>query len=345
MRIRLAVVSALAAVAGAAALARAEAPLPPLAGAELAAPAHLSLIVAASPAYVLDVDDDAVHPVSMPASEAARTLWLVPFRGGALALVDRYGELHRPAQRGVAIDADGVSRVVASGRSVMASGDGRSLLVLDRSANGRCTVRRVPGGGGRTVTPCGTLAGEGAAGIALWQGSGTVLVDARTGQVRARASEITQLGRDVVLEQRNDELSNHGRLSLVDLATGRRRALAWPSALGGFDGASVQPHGSVVAVAFADPAHPGPAQAEDLFLLDRRTGAFTRVPGFPAQLDLKRSSWAWSSDGRLVLLVRLGDTSRVGVYRPGDPAVALKTVQLPPPSGSSDTFVPLVSAG
>lgn len=345
MRTQLAIVSTLAALAGAAALARAEAPLPPLAGARLTAPAHLRLIVAASPAYVLDVDSDTLQPVSLPASEAARTLWLVPFQGGALALVDRYGELHRPAQQGVAIAANGASRAVATGRSLMASGDGRSLLVLNRSPNGRCTVRRVPGGGGRIVTPCGTLAGEGAAGIALWQGSGTVLVDARTGRVRARASEITQLGRDLVLEQRNDAPANHARLSLVDLATGRRRALAWPSSLGGFDGARVQPHGSLVAVAFADPAHPGPAQAEDLFLLDRQTGLFTHVPGFPAQLDLKRSSWAWSNDGRLVLLVRLGDTSRIGVYRPGDRAVALKTVQLPPASGGSDTFVPLVSAG
>jgi hypothetical protein len=337
--IRLTAVSALAALACSAALAHAEAPLAPLAGAELAGHSHLSLIVAASPAYVLDVDDGTLHPVSMP---AASTLWVVPFHGGALALVDRYGELHRPAKRGVAIDADGSSRVLASGRSVVASGDGRSLLVLDRSAGGRCTVRRVPGGGGRTTVPCGTLAGEGAAGIALWVGSETVLVDARTGRVRARASSITQLGRDLVLEERSDEPANHGRLSLVDLASGRARALRWPSTLGWFDGASVQPHGSLVAVAFADPAHPGPQQAEDLFLLDPRTGAFTHVPGFPAQLDLKRSSWRWASDGRLVLLVRLGDSARVGVYRPGDPAVALKTVQLPPPSGGSDTFVPVV---
>ena len=80
--------------------------------------------------------------------------------------------------------------------------------------------------------------------------------------------------------------------------------LPWRSILGYLDGALVQPHGPYVAIGFADPAYPGPQQAEDVFLLDRRSGSLVHVPGFPASIRLKLSSMAWAADGRLVLLVR-----------------------------------------
>jgi hypothetical protein len=133
-------------------------------------------------------------------------------------------------------------------------------------------------------------------------------------------------------------------LVLVDRSSWTRRRLPWKSILGYLDGASVEPHGPYVAIGFADPAYPGPQQAEDVFLLDRRSGSFTHVPGFPAQLELKRSSMAWTDDGRLVFLVRDDEGTRIGVYRPGAPAVALRRVALPAPSGGSDQFVPVVSS-
>ena len=125
------------------------------------------------------------------------------------------------------------------------------------------------------------------------------------------------------------------RLTLVDHSTGIRRHLPWPSTLSDPDGAVAEPNGPSIALGFGDPAHPGPQQAEDLFLFDRRSGALEHVPGFPAQLDLKHSSVAWTTDGRLVLLV--GDASgvRVGVYRPGDRAVALRRAEIPVPGGGS----------
>jgi hypothetical protein len=81
-----------------------------------------------------------------------------------------------------------------------------------------------------------------------------------------------------------------------------------------------------------------------VFLLDRRSGSLTHVPGFPASIRLKFSSMAWAADGRLVLLVRDEDGARIGTYRPGDPSVALRRVALPAPTGGSDQFVPIVSA-
>jgi hypothetical protein len=134
------------------------------------------------------------------------------------------------------------------------------------------------------------------------------------------------------------------RLTFIDRTTWKRRVLPWRSILGYLDGALVQPHGPYVAIGFADPAYPGPQQAEDVFLLDRRSGSLVHVPGFPASIRLKFSSMAWAADGRLVLLVRDEDGARIGVYRPGDRSVALRRVELPAASGGSDQFVPIVSA-
>lgn len=130
-------------------------------------------------------------------------------------------------------------------------------------------------------------------------------------------------------------------LTFVDRSNRTRRAIRWPSILGDLDGVRIEPDGPYIAIGFADPAYPGPQQAEDVFLLDRRTGSLTHIPGFPAQMRLKFSSMAWTSDGRLVLLVRDGGV-RIGIYRPGDARVALRRVDLPPESGGSDQFVLVV---
>jgi hypothetical protein len=130
-------------------------------------------------------------------------------------------------------------------------------------------------------------------------------------------------------------------LAFVDRRTWKRRVLSWNSILGYLDGAVVQRHGPYVAIGFADPAYPGPQQAEDVFLLNRRTGEVTHVPGFPAQIELKRSSMAWTADGRLVLLLRDARGTRIGVYRPGARTVSLRRIALPAPSGGSDRFVPI----
>jgi hypothetical protein len=131
-------------------------------------------------------------------------------------------------------------------------------------------------------------------------------------------------------------------VALVDHKSGAHFRLRWPSILGGLGGALAQPNGPFLALTFADPAYPGPQQAEDLFLLDARTGALTHVPGFPAQIDLKFSSMSWTHDGRLVMLLQAAGAMSVGVYRPGDRAVSLRRVRLP--ARDTGNFVPIVSA-
>ncbi len=110
---------------------------------------------------------------------------------------------------------------------------------------------------------------------------------------------------------------------------GTRRAVARPSILRGLDEVVPSPHGHLVAVGFADPAYPGPAQASDVWILDTATGKYTHLPGMPAQVDLKFSSMAWARDGRLVLLLQGGGRTVLAVWRPGAHTLPLRVVHLP----------------
>jgi hypothetical protein len=177
----------------------------------------------------------------------------------------------------------------------------------------------------------------------MWTSTGTLLVDPLTGQIRAEARRIVPVHGDVVLEEVGSETSlPDDRLALVDLATGASRRFKLPSILRGLDEVVVQPHGTLIAVGFADPAYPGPAQAFDVWMLDTATGAFTHLPGLPAQVDLKFSSMAWTSDDRLVLLLQGGGRTVLAVWRPGAKTLPLRPVRLPEHTGGSDTFVALV---
>jgi hypothetical protein len=89
-------------------------------------------------------------------------------------------------------------------------------------------------------------------------------------------------------------------------------------------------------------ASPIPAQAQDIWILDTATGKFTHLPGFPAQVDLKFSSLAWTSDDRLVLILQGGGRTVLAVWRAGSRTLPLRPLRLPARSGGSDAFVPLV---
>jgi hypothetical protein len=86
-----------------------------------------------------------------------------------------------------------------------------------------------------------------------------------------------------------------------------------------------------------------PAQASDAWILDTRTGRYTHLPGFPAQVRLKFSSMAWTSDDRLVLLLEGGGRTVLAVWHPGSRTLPLRPIELPAHTGGSDTFVPLVA--
>jgi len=58
-------------------------------------------------------------------------------------------------------------------------------------------------------------------------------------------------------------------------------------------------------------------------------------------VSLKRTSIAWTHDGRLVLLGENDERAFVGVWRDGQKRLSLKTVRLPAREGASDAFAPI----
>jgi len=208
--------------------------------------------------------------------------------------------------------------------------------------------------------PCGDLGGVYANGIALWAHHDRVgiLVDPRTGAVRGHLSSTVrydQIGHGLAVE--GPPSPDAGSLSLVNLATGKRQSLGWPSRLHFSYQLFPDPVGPFVAIEFGDPAYPGYSvptgpnpqtigQAADLWLLDTLTGALTHVPGFPILESLKQSGVAGTVDGRFVIAARAGSFARsttrtaIGVWRPGQLTVPVGA--LPPLTGYTQ-FVSLAS--
>ena len=124
----------------------------------------------------------------------------------------------------------------------------------------------------------------------------------------------------------------------MNLSTGARTRLRWPSILRFGYSVIPDPHGPLVAVNFGDPADPGPRQASDVWLLDPRTGKFTHVPGYPIFEDLKFSGIAWTADRRLVVAAQGHGRTALAVYRPGSAQLQVGRV---PRLGGYSGMVPL----
>ena len=195
---------------------------------------------------------------------------------------------------------------------------------------GPCTLALVPGSRPAVRIPCGYVGPD--TGHGLWIGNGNVdmLVDPLTGRVLQRqrtAGVLMRLPGDFALE--NAAPPGATPISLVNLATGARRLLGWPSSLRFAYQAYPAPHGPLVALAFGDPFHPVAGQsvnqAIDLWVLNTSTGALTHLPGFPALESIKFSGIAWTAQGRLVIAARGGRTV-VGVWKPGQSTLPIRAV-------------------
>jgi len=319
--------------------ARSAGPLPRLTGPVLAGPTHLHLVISGAPPYIYDVDAKRVRPVSKAAGPLGD--WVRP--SGENGAFVASGTTAQVAKR---IRLDGSVERLATGFSVAPATGSSATWVLRRAAPNQCRLKLVPGGAPSVPAPCRPLSGAGDAGVLTWMSDGQELLDPRTGQVRMQARQIFPVHRDVVLIEEGTETSlPNDRLVLADLTSGARTRFKLPSILRGVAEIAVQPHGTLIAVGFADPAYPGPQQAFDAWILDTATGAFTHLPGrLPAQVDLKFSSMAWTSDDRLVLLLHGGGRTVLAVWRPGSRTLPLRPIRLPEHTGGSDTFVPLVGA-
>jgi hypothetical protein len=130
-----------------------------------------------------------------------------------------------------------------------------------------------------------------------------------------------------------------GRLvALTDVRSGVSHRLPWPSRLGAHVMGLVEghPNGRLANVAFY-PAHSGPEQTLDVWLLDLTTRRWQQLPDVPLRLGPGKPQLRWTADGRLLLLTGLADgpASVVAVWRPGGPRVAVRQVTLPRPERRS----------
>jgi hypothetical protein len=309
-----------------------------LTGTPLTRPTHLQLVVAGSPPAIVHVDLGSISPLDGIPPTGPGGAWVMPTRDGALAAIVRKG-----VTRAVRISSNGTTTAVTQGLGVLPVAGSDDVWVMRTRAGGGCTLARASRS--RAVrTSCGFLESDGPAGVVIGTQQGERLIDPTSGRVlltrTGDGSTIVPLHGQLVLDTAGGPPVDTAPLELRNLANGHATRLHWPSGLDLLDGIAVAPSGPLVAVGFANPS--GDPQAEDLFLLDTRTGRFTHVPGFPINEDLKFSSVAWTRDGRLVMTSRLNGKSVLGVYRPGDRAVSVMPLELPPNAGS-DTFVPLVS--
>jgi hypothetical protein len=339
---------------------------PPLRGAT-----HLRLIVDANGGrpYILDVDRGTPRPLLALGVPVRGTEWspsasISPIPGGALAVVSRQKCQHcARSQELFTVGAGGSVRAVAivslgtgnSAKTLPDPGTAAEWVDAPRRAGG-CTLRLVPGTAAAVSAPCGYLELETGGQLAISTSRGLVIVNPRTGTVLERIARAVQatgqlnpLPGNLALES-SSAFPNTTQLALVDLATGARTPLRWPSAIPRYGyTVAAEPHGPLVAVTFIDPYYqPSGAPLIDTWVLDTRTARFAHVPGFPAAEDFKQSGVAWAAGGRLVIAVEIQPqdgraAAVVGIWRPGQTTLPLRTV--PASATGYYSFVPVFEPG
>lgn len=309
----------------------------PLRGIPLRAETGLRLLVADNPPFVLDVDTGTVTPVPGVPMMSRGVLWVVAVAGRAAAVVAQSApdaQIYAVRGRGARVS------YLGTGRNVWPASDGRAVWVQNFVDRAQCALRQVRLDG-REISaprafPCAsrTDPAGGSLGLVVRR---TRVLDPLTGRtvLRARWGILAVAGEHLVLA------GPAKQFTLLDAATRVQRRLRWPSILTRIDQPAVDPRGRYVALAFASPAWMGGKQVLDVWLLDTRTGRLTQLPGMPAFVALKRTSMAWTYDGRLVLLGESDGKDIVAVWRPGKRRLALKTVRLPERTSGSDSFAPL----
>jgi hypothetical protein len=332
-------------------------------GPPLSRPTHLRLVVSQNtgPPWIVDVDSgrtQAVHGLGVPREQGVWSPALYPLiaaPGGALAVVTRQDCAHcTRTQADFLIGADGSVRrttrlTLAGGQqtSTPALGSASASWVLTWPHSNHCTLRLEPRSRLAAAVPCGDLGSGTAAGVVISRSSEVALVDPGTGRVRERFAvhgQFDVLNSNVALTSTAPGIPNEGdafptHLTLVNLSTGARTPLRWPSILHFGYRVFPEPNGPLVAVEFADPAYLYTGrQASDLWLLDPRTGAFTHVPGFPILEHLKFSDIAWTSDHRLVVVAQGDRRTAIGIWRPGSTQLQVGTA---PQLAGYSQFVPL----
>jgi hypothetical protein len=244
------------------------------------------------------------------------------------------------------VGADGRAQREASGENLIPARGSRAVWTLTGNGHGGCTLRLVPSSRPPLPVPCGSLQLDTAAGLLLSSPRYEMVVDSSSGRVVKRVrvpGQIEPINGSLVLENSLPSVTVPGKLTLVDLSTGARRSLPWPSNLPTLQRIAVEPHGPLIAVGFVSDAYPGPQQANDIWLLNTATGTWTHLPDFPAQESIKASDFAWTSNDRLVVIAETNtDTSTrvvLGIWQPGHTTLPLRAI--PNLAGGYAYFAPI----
>ena len=339
-----------------------------LRGAPLTGASHLRLVASENggTVFVVDVDHHSARAVPglgfPPQALPAVDLSAAP--GGALADVRTPTCVScaiRETQTDFLIGANGTARRIGQVTltrhqyTTTQALDSTATWVLTWPTGGRCTLRLEPSLRPAVPVRCGRLGSDTAAGLLVGSGDQVLVLDPLTGRIRERirvSGPLVMLQSDLALTSTDPgfpgDSSFPANLTLLNIATGSRKRLAWPSILHFSYRVLPEPHGSLVAVEFVDPAYtPGRdtiGQAADIWMLDPHTGTFTHVPGFPILESVKQSAVAWTADDRLVIVARGGAFTQpqartvIGLWRPGQRTIHLRS--LPALNGYSQ-FVPL----
>ena len=322
----------------------------PLPGVPAQARSGLRLLVAGDPApVVLDVDTGAIRPVSG-----------LPAAGDRSAHVESVGEhavvVSRRDCRGSGCDADSVVFLVRRGSTMATrlavaadvefSRDGQGVWLLSRQNATRCTLGQVgldgqPRRPSRPVPCDAVLIEELPAGLLVYgtapgDGSGpysALVTPAGAFRRLPRVVDGVAASNLVLSTVRRGET-----VALTDLGSGVSHPLPWPSRLDDHVMGLIDQHpdGRLASVAFY-PARNGAEQRLDVWLLDITTRRWQQLPDMPLRLAPSKPQLRWTANGRLVLLAGLPDepASVVAVWRPGQPRIATRRVQLPNPERRS----------
>lgn len=299
----------------------------------------LRLVVADNPPFVFDVDSGAVTRL-----RGVGNVFTVLGVSGTGAIV--VADPTMPGNKRLYVVRNGAATasLIGSGRDVAPAAGGAGVWVTRVVSRNHCALRRIGLDGRQSPArpiPCRWV-------IAPASGLGLVvrrtrIIDPHTGRkvFGSREGVIAVAGTRVLLA-RGTRHAPDDRFTLIDAASGARHLLRWPSTLADLEQPMVDPRGRYIALPFGDPSyHLTGNQVLDVWMLDTATAQLTHLPATPAYVSLKRTSIAWTDDGRLVLLGEEDERAFVGVWRPGAKRLSLETVRLPKRDGGSDAFAPI----
>jgi hypothetical protein len=315
-------------------------------GVPLTGATGLVLLISADPPYLLDVDTGRVTPVKgLGVHGPAPVLSVLAAGRDAVVWIDR-----RPLASGLPDEdiylvrrGDATATRIAAGSDVQSAAGGRSVWVKSFIDAHHCAVREIDLAGrhlrGPRPVPCSAALIDPGAGALLVEGGS--VIDPASGRVLLRTRSVWGIAGHLALTAGEPMHP----LTLTDLRTGTRRALRWPSQIGGPDEAAVDPSAKLIALSFSDPAYQDTGvQVTDVWLLDPGTGRWQHLPGMPAEVALKFTSMSWTSDGRLVMLAQTptgGPASHdvITAWRPGSKSLAIRSVRIPARDSGSDSFI------